>query len=55
MDKNNLDNLRHSCAHLLANAVKQLFPGALNAIGPAIEKRKFYQDSDMGKGIVFRN
>ncbi len=51
MDKNNLDNLRHSCAHLLANAVKQLFPGALNAIGPAIENG-FYQDFDMGKWII---
>lgn len=48
MDKNNLDNLRHSCAHLLAYAVKQLYPGALNAIGPAIENG-FYQDFDMGK------
>ncbi len=48
MDKNNLDNLRHSCAHLLAHAVKQLYPGALNAIGPAIENG-FYQDFDMGK------
>lgn len=44
----NLDNLRHSCAHLLAHAVKQLYPGALNAIGPAIENG-FYQDFDMGK------
>jgi len=48
MDKNNLDNLRHSCAHLLAHAVKQLYPGALNAIGPAIENG-FYQDFDMDK------
>lgn len=48
MDKQNLDNLRHSCAHLLAHAVKQLYPGALNAIGPAIENG-FYQDFDMGK------
>jgi len=48
MDKQNLDNLRHSCAHLLAHAVKQLYPGALNAIGPAIENG-FYQDFDMGE------
>ena len=44
----NLDNLRHSCAHLLAHSVKLLYPGALNAIGPAIENG-FYQDFDMGK------
>ena len=48
MDTQNLDSLRHSCAHLLAHAVKQLYPGALNAIGPAIENG-FYQDFDMGK------
>jgi threonyl-tRNA synthetase len=46
MEKQKLDSLRHSCAHLLAHAVKQLFPGALNAIGPAIENG-FYQDFDM--------
>lgn len=43
-----LNNLRHSCAHLLAHAVKQLYSGALNAIGPAIENG-FYQDFDIGK------
>lgn len=43
-----LNNLRHSAAHLLAHAVKLLYPGALNAIGPAIENG-FYQDFDMGK------
>ena len=48
MDKNNLDNLRHSCAHLLAKVVLELYPGAHNAIGPSIENG-FYQDFDMGK------
>lgn len=43
----NLDNLRHSCAHLLAKAVLDLWPGSHNAIGPAIENG-FYQDFDMG-------
>ncbi len=47
-DSDYLNNLRHSCAHLLADAVKQVYPGALNAIGPAIENG-FYQDFDMGK------
>lgn len=47
MDKENLNNLRHSCAHLLAKAVLQLWPGSHNAIGPAIENG-FYQDFDMG-------
>lgn len=47
----NLDNLRHSCAHLLAKAVLELYPGAHNAIGPAIENG-FYQDFDMGKHVI---
>ncbi len=42
-----LNNLRHSCAHLLAKAVLDLYPGSHNAIGPAIENG-FYQDFDMG-------
>jgi len=45
--KEYLDNLRHSCAHLLAKAVLDLWPGSHNAIGPAIENG-FYQDFDMG-------
>ena len=48
---NNLDNLRHSCAHLLAKAVLELYPSAHNAIGPSIENG-FYQDFDMGKHII---
>ena len=50
--KNNyLNNLRHSCAHLLAAAVKDLHPGVHNAIGPSIENG-FYQDFDMVKWTV---
>src|SRR3989344_2329475 len=47
----NLDSLRHSCAHLLAKSVLELYPGAHNAIGPSIENG-FYQDFDMGKHVV---
>jgi threonyl-tRNA synthetase len=43
-----LDNLRHTGAHLLAAAVKQLWPGTHNAIGPSIENG-FYQDFDFGE------
>ncbi len=42
-----LQEIRHSSAHLLAAAVKTLWPGAKNAIGPAIENG-FYEDFDMG-------
>lgn len=45
--KEKLERIRHSCAHLLAAAVLDLFPGAHNAIGPAIENG-FYQDFDLG-------
>ncbi|QQZ42090.1 threonine--tRNA ligase [Pseudomonas sp. SK3(2021)] len=37
-----LEILRHSCAHLLAMAVKQLYPSAQVTIGPVIEDGFFY-------------
>ncbi len=37
-----LDILRHSTSHLMAQAVKQLFPEAKPAIGPAIEQGFYY-------------
>ena len=43
--KNNIDNLRHSCAHLMATAVLKLWPKALPTIGPTIENG-FYYDYD---------
>ena len=42
-----LEQLRHSAAHLLAAAVLELYPGAKNTIGPAIENG-FYYDFDFG-------
>ncbi|NBF09599.1 threonine--tRNA ligase [Pseudomonas sp. Fl4BN1] len=41
-DPQGLEVLRHSCAHLLAMAVKQLYPSAQVAIGPVIEDGFFY-------------
>ncbi len=49
-----LEELRHSCAHLLAAAVLQLWPNAKNAIGPAIEDG-FYQDFDLGNVKISEN
>lgn len=46
-----LDGLRHTAAHVLAAAVRVLWPGAQNAIGPAVESG-FYQDFDMGTIVV---
>jgi threonyl-tRNA synthetase len=40
-----LDTLRHSCSHVMAEAVKQLWPDAKLAIGPSIEDG-FYYDFD---------
>lgn len=37
-----LDIIRHSCAHLMAQAVKRLFPSAEMAIGPVIEDGFYY-------------
>ncbi|HNZ73476.1 MAG TPA: threonine--tRNA ligase [bacterium] len=42
-----LDLIRHSTSHLLAWAVKKLFPEAKLAIGPTIENG-FYYDFDLG-------
>lgn len=42
---NDLQNLRHSLAHLLAAAVEELYPDAKRTIGPAIENG-FYYDFD---------
>ncbi|NJA88055.1 threonine--tRNA ligase [Rhodocyclus tenuis] len=41
-DSEGVDILRHSCAHLLASAVKELFPEAQVTIGPVIENGFFY-------------
>ena len=46
-DKNpeGVDILRHSCAHLLAHAVKELFPDVQVTIGPVIENGFYYDFS----------
>src|SRR5574344_3134309 len=42
-----LNTLNHSCAHLLAQAVKHLYPEAKFWVGPVIEEG-FYYDIDLG-------
>src|SRR5579864_5380639 len=44
-DPDGIDVIRHSTAHLLAQAVKQLFPDAQVTIGPVIEDGFFYDFS----------
>ena len=46
-----LNNMRHSCAHLLAAAVQQLWPDAKFGVGPTIEDG-FYYDFDLSHRIV---
>ncbi|HKU72202.1 MAG TPA: threonine--tRNA ligase, partial [Burkholderiales bacterium] len=41
-DRDGVDLLRHSTAHLLAHAVKELFPDAQVTIGPVIEDGFYY-------------
>jgi threonyl-tRNA synthetase len=41
-DAEGLDIMRHSCAHLMAQAVKELFPQAQVTIGPVIEDGFYY-------------
>ncbi|MDO8909082.1 MAG: threonine--tRNA ligase [Pseudohongiella sp.] len=41
-DEEGLDIIRHSCAHLMAQAVQRLFPTAQVTIGPVIEDGFFY-------------
>ena len=43
-----LNIMNHSCAHLLAQAVKHLYPKAMFWVGPVIEEG-FYYDIDLGE------
>ena len=46
-----LETLRHSCAHLMAQAVQELFPGTQVTIGPVIDDG-FYYDFSRDKAFV---
>ena len=46
-----LNKLNHSCAHLMAQAVKHLFPDAKFWVGPVIEEG-FYYDIDLGDKVL---
>ena len=45
-DSEGLEIIRHSCAHLLGHAIKQLYPNVKMAIGPTIDNG-FYYDIDL--------
>lgn len=50
-DPEGVEIIRHSCAHLIGHAVKQLYPDAKMAIGPVIDNG-FYYDIDFGRSIT---
>ncbi len=45
-----INTLRHSASHIMAQAVKELFPGAKLGIGPSIEDG-FYYDFDLDRAF----
>ena len=51
-NKETLHVLRHSCSHIMAQAVQKLFPQAKLAIGPATDAG-FYYDFDLTDGYAF--
>ncbi len=53
-DKDGLNILRHTTAHVMANAVFELFPGVKIAIGPTI-RDGFYYDFDPPKPFVLED
>lgn len=50
-DNERLSILNHSCAHLLAHAVKHLYPDAKFWVGPVIDNG-FYYDIDLGNNVI---
>ena len=50
-DDEGLEIIRHSCAHLIGHAIKQLWPDVKMAIGPVIDNG-FYYDVDMGHSLT---
>ncbi len=50
-EDDNLNALNHSCAHLLAHAIKNLYPHAKFWVGPVIDTG-FYYDMDLGNDVI---
>ena len=50
-DEDGLEIIRHSCAHLLGHAIKQMFPDVKMAIGPVIDNG-FYYDIDLDHSLT---
>ena len=50
-EEESLHMLNHSCAHLMAQAVKHLYPNAKFWVGPVVEEG-FYYDIDLGEDVI---
>ena len=50
-ENDKLNILNHSCAHLMAQAIKHLYPSAKFWVGPVIEEG-FYYDVDLGDIVI---
>ena len=46
-----LSVMNHSCAHMMAQAVKRLYPNAKFWVGPVISEG-FYYDIDLGDEVI---
>ena len=51
IENENLNKLNHSCAHMMAQAVKHLYPEAKFWVGPVVETG-FYYDIDLGDKVI---
>lgn len=51
MGKYDLETVRHSASHIMADAVKKLYPGVKLGIGPSIDDG-FYYDFEFPKGVT---
>ena len=51
LEDERLSLMNHSCAHLMAQAVKHLYPNALFWVGPVVEEG-FYYDMDLGDAVI---
>ena len=46
-----LNTLNHSCAHLMAQAIKHIYPQAKFWVGPVVAEG-FYYDVDLGEDVI---
>ena len=53
-DPRAMDILNHSCSHLMASAIKKLYPNAMFGVGPSIEEG-FYYDVNPGDDVKFND